>query len=59
MFPLIDIGEESITYTNDNWIIFLTQVHLMKSLITFGNQETLIDKDRISDAKQCAHLLNK
>lgn len=33
--------------------------HLMKSLITFGNQETLIDKDRISDAKQCAHLLNK
>lgn len=32
---------------------------LMKSLITFGNQDTLIDKDSINDAKQCAHLLNK
>lgn len=58
MYPFIDIGEKSITYKNDVFIS-LTQVHLMKSLITFGNQETLIDKDSINDAKQCAHLLNK
>lgn len=32
---------------------------LMKSLISFGNQEMLNDKDSIDDAKQCAHLLNK
>uniref|UniRef100_K1R8G8 Unhealthy ribosome biogenesis protein 2-like protein n=1 Tax=Magallana gigas TaxID=29159 RepID=K1R8G8_MAGGI len=35
------------------------ELRLMKSLITFGNQDTLIDKDSINDAKQCAHLLNK
>lgn len=58
MYPFIDIGEKSITFKNDVFIS-LTQVHLMKSLITFGNQETLIDKDSINDAKQCAHLLNK
>lgn len=58
MYPFIDIGEKSITYKNDVFIS-LTHVHLMKSLITFGNQETLIDKDSINDAKQCAHLLNK